>query len=116
MLLNEPDHHNHDNIAEMDIRAFIARLPEPNRGICYALIIDGRDTKSIASSFNINPRTVLRRSRIAMAPLALDYDISIAIIRPQSDGKVTARKTGTIKPRRPHQGDRSEGGGAKGTT
>lgn len=102
----EPDPHMRMFAATVDICDYIAALPEPQRSLCRAMVIDGESTDNIASRLNVTPREVLRRTRKAFAPLAVQYDIRNAtkylpvlksVIRVRSDGKLTAHPAGAIQ-------------------
>ena len=92
--------------ATADICDYIAALPEPQRSLCRAMVIDGESTDNIASRLNVTSKTILRRTRKALAPLAVQYDIRTAskylpasksVIRVRSDGRVTAYPAGAIQ-------------------
>lgn len=91
--------------AMVDIRDYIAALPEPQKSLCHALVIEGESTNSVAGRFNVTPKTILQRTRKALAPLAVQFDIRTAskylpvsdsVIHIKSDGRVTARRIGAI--------------------
>jgi len=102
----KPDPHMQTFAATVDICDYIATLPEPQKSICRAMVIEDESPDNIASRFNVTPREILRRTRKALAPLAMQYDIrnatkylpvSKSVIRVRSDGKVTAHPAGAIQ-------------------
>lgn len=95
--------------AMVDIRDYIASLPEPQKSLCHALVIEGESTDSVAGRFNVTQKTILRRTRKALAPLAVQFDIRTAskylpvsesVIHVKCDGRVTARRIGAITARK----------------
>lgn len=111
------------SISALDIAGYISALPEPQRDICHAMVIRGESADSIAERLNVTAKTVVRRTRKALAPLAVQYDIrnavkylpaSSSVIRIKSDGKVTAGATQTIRPHRGEAGATTQQEGAKG--
>ena len=77
--------------AVFDISDFINRLPEPSRSLCRDVIINGKSTTNVARKLNVTPKTVLRRIRKAIAPLAVQYDIAAAkqfLVQNNSHGQV----------------------------
>ena len=109
--------------SSMDISGYIASLAEPQRSICYAMVIRGESSKSVAGRFNVTPKTILRKTRKALAPLAMEYDIktaakhlpvSASVIYVKSDGKVTAHRGGAPQQQR-SGGARKATEGQKGT-
>lgn len=65
-----------DQTALVDIYIYIEQLPEPQRGICHAVIIDGESIATVAKRYRLSSKTILRRARKALAVLAAAYDIS----------------------------------------
>ena len=73
-----PMRNTNRQLAAFDIREYIERLPEPERTMCFAVIVEGRKTKETAESLGVHPKTVLRHVRRALAPLAKTYGITAA--------------------------------------
>lgn len=67
-----------ENPIVFDIPDFINKLPEPTRSYCHAMLIEGESSKVIANRFHMTPKTILRKTRIALAPLAVQYGITSA--------------------------------------
>ena len=109
----ELDLHIQTFTAMVDIRDYIASLPEPQKSLCHALVIEGESTNSVAGRFNVTQKTILRRTRKALAPLAVQFDIrnaskylpvSESVIHVKSDGRVMAHHAGAITARRGEKG------------
>jgi len=75
----EPDPHMRMFAATVDICDYIAMMTEPQRSICHAMVIEGESANIIAGRFNVTPKTIRRRTRKALAPLAVQYDIRNAV-------------------------------------
>lgn len=64
--------------ASFEIRDYIDALPEPERAMCYALLIEGDKVKDLAARYGICTKTVFRHVRRALAPLARQFGIKAA--------------------------------------
>ncbi len=79
--LNEndlPSNSTEQMLAAFDIREFIDRLPEPERTMCFSLIMEGEKVRMIAEAHGVHPKTILRHVRRALAPLARTFGILAA--------------------------------------
>ena len=61
-----------------ELTYYIKSQPEQIQKLCNAMVFEGESTRTLAERFNIAPKTVLRRVRKALAPIAVQYDISAA--------------------------------------
>ena len=75
---NELPIRTRQELAAFDIREYIERLAEPERTMCFAVIVEGRKTKEAAEQLGVHPKTILRHVRRALAPLAKTYGITAA--------------------------------------
>lgn len=70
------------DVASIDIADYIKQLPEPQRSMCHALVIDGYTSSRVAKMFSVTKKTVMRRSRKALAALAIQYGIERVKMHP----------------------------------
>lgn len=82
-------------IASTDIGGYIAALDEPNRSLCSALILEGESVKDVALAMNVSTKTILRRTRKALANLGANYGIRNAskYLPANNDDRITIGKT-----------------------
>lgn len=88
-----PMRSTNQQLAAFDIREYIKRLPEPERTMCFSVIVEGRKTKEAAESLGVHPKTVLRHVRRALAPLAKTYGITAADKFIRDEKAQSARRT-----------------------
>ena len=58
-----------------DISDFIARLGEPQRSICHAVVLDGENIGEVAAAHHLSRQRAGKILRSSLRPLAEDLDI-----------------------------------------
>ena len=58
-----------------DISDFIARLGEPQRSICHAVVLDGENIGEVAAAHHLSRQRVGKILRSSLLPLAEDFGL-----------------------------------------